>query len=62
MDDMTQGYVDGRDPDSPEPSDNRSHAYRHGYANGRDDLRRTPRASAHDIRRMAAEAAEKDRS
>ena len=36
-DEMVQGYMDGLDPDSPEPSANRSHSYRHGFARGRDD-------------------------
>ena len=30
-----EGYFDGRDPDSPQPSANRSHAYRHSWAVGR---------------------------
>lgn len=36
-DEMMQGYLDGFDPSNPEPSDNRSHSYRHGFANGRAD-------------------------
>jgi hypothetical protein len=57
---MVRGYIDGRNPDSPEPSENRSHSYRHGFANGRDDLRRSPRTSATRLREMAAEAEMKD--
>lgn len=34
-DDMVQGYMDGRDLDTPEPSTNRSHSYRHGFVVGR---------------------------
>jgi hypothetical protein len=34
-DDMCHGYMDGRDMDSPEPSANRSHSYRHGFRVGR---------------------------
>lgn len=41
---MYEGYRDGRNPDSPEPSDNRSRAYRHGFQSGRDDLNRRPSA------------------
>lgn len=36
-DEMVQGYMDGFDPDSPEPSSNRSQSYRHGFRNGRAD-------------------------
>jgi hypothetical protein len=59
-DEMLQGYLDGLNPDNPEPSDNRSHAYRHGFANGRDDLRKEPRAPAQRLREMAVEAKFKD--
>jgi hypothetical protein len=55
-DEMVEGYVDGLDLDSPEPSANRSRSYRHGFANGRDDRRGKPRASADFIRRQADEA------
>jgi hypothetical protein len=37
QDEMTQGYRDGLNPDAPEPSDNRSHSYRHGFRMGRND-------------------------
>lgn len=40
-DDMIEGYRDGRDPDSPEPSANRSASYRHGHAVGRSEINRT---------------------
>jgi len=59
--DMVEGYKDGLNPDSPPPSDNRSHSYRHGFANGRDDLRKQPRASASSLRLAAQEAIAKDR-
>jgi hypothetical protein len=36
-DDMAQGYMDGRDLNSPEPSGNRSHSYRHGFMVGRSE-------------------------
>ena len=57
---MIAGYVDGLDLSSPPPSDNRSHSYRHGFANGRDDLSKKPRAVASILREHAATAIEKD--
>jgi hypothetical protein len=59
--DMVEGYKDGLNPDSPPPSDNRSYSYRHGFANGRDDLAKQPRASAATLRAEAQEAITKDR-
>lgn len=50
---MVQGYLDGLDLSSPEPSDNRSHSYRHGFANGRDDRAGKPRASGVWLRAKA---------
>jgi len=58
--DMVEGYTDGLNPDSPYPSDNRSHSYRHGFANGRDDLAKQPRASASTLRTLAQGAIAKD--
>ncbi len=43
-DEMVEGYLDGRDGDAPQPSDNRSRAYKHGFQSGRDDLARKPSA------------------
>ena len=57
---MLNGYFDGLDKDSPEPSDNRSHSYRHGFRNGRDDLNRLPRDSVSNLRNEAAKAMELD--
>lgn len=57
---MVEGYLDGFDLSSPEPSANRSHSYRHGFANGRDDRAGKPRASYEQIIRWADEAMEKD--
>jgi hypothetical protein len=37
---MTDGYRDGLNPNSPEPSATRTQSYRYGFLNGRDDLRR----------------------
>lgn len=53
---MIDGYFDGRDAFSPEPSGNRSFSYRHGFANGRDDLNGSPRDTAENLRRMADDA------
>lgn len=57
---MIEGYLDGFEPSSPEPSDNRSRSYRHGFANGRDDLSRKPRSSYSALLQAAAEAMEAD--
>lgn len=51
--DMTVGYFDGIDPNSPEPSSNRSHCYIHGFRNGRDDFNHKPRATATALRESA---------
>ncbi len=58
--DMVQGYRDGFDLSSPEPSENRSHSYRHGFANGRDDRARKPRASYAELVNIAHLAMEAD--
>jgi hypothetical protein len=39
-DEFAEGYRDGRDPNAPEPSANRSHAYRHSFAVGRAEIAR----------------------
>lgn len=57
---MVAGYLDGANLDNPEPSDNRSHSYRHGFANGRDDATKRPRATAEVLRMAADEAAARD--
>lgn len=57
---MYQGYIDGLVLDNPEPSSNRSHSYRHGFANGRDDRRGRRRASAAALRTAADVALLKD--
>jgi hypothetical protein len=46
LDETVAGHRDGRKPDDPELSANRSFSYRHGSANGRDDLARSPRPPA----------------
>lgn len=42
---MIQGFIDGYDVNCPEPSANRSHSYRHGFANGRADITHKSRGS-----------------
>lgn len=59
-DDMMQGFLDGLDPDAPVPSGNRSYSYRHGFANGRDDLAHNPRASAQELREEAERCIDMD--
>ncbi len=44
QDEMVEGYMDGLDASNPEPSTNRSAAYRHGFQSGRDDLTLKPSA------------------
>jgi hypothetical protein len=43
---MTEGYRDGLNPSAPEPAGNRSQAYRTGFLNGREELRRNSRGLA----------------
>ena len=57
---MVEGYCDGRDPNSPAPSDNRSRAYRHGFQSGRDDLARKPSAPYAVRRAQAIEILKED--
>ena len=54
--DMMQGFLDGYDLSAPEPSENRSRSYRHGFANGRDDRAGKPRACADTLREQADRA------
>lgn len=61
-DEMVEGFRDGYDMTAPEPSANRSHSYRHGFANGRDDRAGKPRASYAELVRMAHLAMELDRN
>ena len=57
---MVQGFRDGYDLSAPEPSANRSHSYRHGFANGRDDRAGKPRAGYTELHRLADLAMEMD--
>lgn len=59
---MVEGFRDGYDLSAPEPSSNRSHSYRHWFANGRDDRAGKPRASYDELIRMADLAMELDRN
>ena len=56
---FADGYRDGRDKFAPEPSDNRSAAYRHSFAVGRAELAGCP-IPAHVSRERAAAAVAKD--
>jgi hypothetical protein len=60
-DEFVAGYLDGRDPNSPEPSDNRSHSYRHSFMVGRAEIEGKPIAAG-TSRRSAADAEMKDAS
>jgi hypothetical protein len=60
-DEMVQGYRDGFDLNSPEPSENRSASYRHGFANGRADRAGKSRGlSVEELSRRAELAMEQD--
>lgn len=37
-DDFVEGYKDGRNPDNPTPSDNRSERYKHSFDVGRREI------------------------
>lgn len=51
-----EGYLDGRDPTSPPPSDNRSACYCHSFGVGRAEIKGRPIPAA--LSRTAAEKAE----
>lgn len=54
---MVQGYLDGFDLDIPEPSENRSRSYRHGFANGRGDKSGNGRGMSFEALTRAADEA-----
>ena len=54
---MIDGYMDGLDLSSPEPSANRSRSYHHGFENGRADRAGKPAAPTVELRRKQAEEA-----
>jgi hypothetical protein len=59
--DMISGYLDGRDIDNPEPSSNRSHSYRHGFAVGRNErINKHPIACFDEMMRRADAAMDAD--
>lgn len=59
-DEMVEGYMDGRNPDNPEPSANRSASYRHGFGSGRADLGAPPRGTFNEVLKMAEDAMNAD--
>lgn len=59
--DMLEGYLDGLRGEVS-PGNNHSHSYRHGYANGADDRKTSPRAPASYNREIADIARAKDMS
>ncbi len=64
-DEMVQGFRDGYDLDAPEPGDNHSHSYRHGFKAGRNDVMPYGNGpfyglSFAQITQMAADAMDRD--
>tara|TARA_B100000745_G_scaffold261271_1_gene185088 strand:+ start:996 stop:1202 length:207 start_codon:yes stop_codon:yes gene_type:complete len=55
-----EGYLDGRDPDTPYPGDNRTHCYKHSWFIGRLEIMKMPVLPARELRAMARIAALKD--
>ena len=53
---MIQGFLDGAVMDNPEPSENRSHSYRHGFRAARIDRGVYPRWNAEEARTLAKKA------
>jgi hypothetical protein len=47
---MAEGYSDGRKSGNPDPSENRSASYLHGFAKGRAVLARAPGACSWSLR------------
>jgi hypothetical protein len=56
LNEMGQGYLDGRRVENPEPHEPRSWSYLHGFANGRAERSGGPRAMAAELRVMAEQA------
>ena len=56
--DFTEGYLDGRDPTTPEPSANRSACYRHSWNVGRAEIEGRPIAASISLRRAEIAIAE----
>ena len=57
--DFMEGYLDGGDLEAPEPSANRSHAYRHSFAVRRAEVMKRP-IPAETSRKAAVVALIKD--
>jgi len=57
---MIEGFMDGYDLSNPEPSENRSHSYRHGFRSGRADKGFPRKESYEQVLAMAEEAMRKD--
>lgn len=57
---MVEGYCDGYDLNAPEPSANRSHSYRHGFAVGRAEKTKQKLPNAETLRTAADVAMAKD--
>lgn len=53
---MVQGFMDGYDLSCPEPSDNRSYSYRHGFRSGRADKGFPRKENFEQVLAMAEEA------
>lgn len=59
--DMIEGFRDGYDLNAPDPSDNRSRSYKHGFMCGRIDRHKIDfKGTVADLRRMADEAMRHD--
>jgi ribosome modulation factor len=56
---MLQGYWSGLKGE-PEPGDNRSYSFKHGWRNGRDDRAQNPRSPASYIHSEALDAIKAD--
>lgn len=63
-DEFVAGYLDGRDPGTPEPNANRSHCYRHSWAVGRAEITKPyrPIGNFEGVLAAAEEAERKDAS
>lgn len=57
---MIEGFMDGYNLSNPEPSENRSHSYRHGFRSGCADKGFPRKESYKQILTMAEEAIRKD--
>jgi hypothetical protein len=59
-DDMVRGYMDGYDLNAPEPSENRSASYRHGFMVGRGEKTKTLVGTFESLNRRADAAMTED--